>query len=106
MASEEKNNVQLLYEGAIKLLELAIEANEIKDYETVNRNIQKVMKILNAFQDALDYEAGGELAETLYNMYYMAKRDLRDANLKKDSAKMISIKNVLEEILVAWSQIS
>ena len=46
----------MLYDGAIKFCNIAIEAIEKKDYKKANINIQKAEKIIGEFQGTLDFK--------------------------------------------------
>ena len=80
----------MLYEGAIKFCNKAIEAVEKNDVETANKNIIKVENIIVEFQSTLNrnYEVAKDF-DILYDYIY---RRLVEANLHKD-------KEILEEVL-------
>ncbi len=80
----------MLYDGAIKFCNLAIEAVENKEIEKANTNIKKVEAIIAEFRATLNFKY--PVAKDFDNIYeYLAGR-LLEANLKKD-------KEILEEVL-------
>lgn len=80
----------MLYDGAIKFCNMAIEAVENKEIEKANTNIKKVEAIIAEFRATLNFKY--PVAKDFDNIYeYLAGR-LLEANLKKD-------KEILEEVL-------
>ena len=76
----------MLYEGAIKFANLAIEAIDANDIQKAHNNIMKVQRIIEEFQSTLDHKYP---VDEVYN--YLLMR-LREANIKKD-------KDIMEEVL-------
>ncbi len=66
--------VVMLYDGAIRFMKQAIEAIGAKDYETRYHKLTRVSDILVGLQACLDFNAGGEAANALYDYY--ARLDL------------------------------
>ena len=80
----------MLYDGAIKFVNIAIAATEKKDVEKAHNNIMKAENIIIEFQSTLDHKY--PVAKDFDTVYTYLLRRLRDANLKKD-------KEILEEVL-------
>ena len=80
----------MLYEGAIKFCNIAIQELEKKNYEKTNTNIQKVENIITEFQATLDHKY--PIAKDFDRVYSYLQRRLLEANMKKD-------KEILEEVL-------
>lgn len=97
------NLIVMLYEGAIRFINIAIDANSRNDYEIVNRNLIKAQRIFEELTVTLNFEV--EMAANLEQMYEYFNYELIQANLKKDSERMINIKEMIEEILDGWKQI-
>ena len=89
MASPAKLTL-MLYDGAIKFANMAIEAIDKGDIEKANNNIIKVQNIIVEFRSTLDmkYPVAKDF-EVVYDYNY---RRLVEANVKKD-------KSVLEDAL-------
>ncbi len=100
--------VLMLYDGLIRFLGQARSGFDFEDplerNQTVHNNTLRAQDILNELTVTLDLEQGGELAETLQDLYlYMGER-LQDSNVNKDPA---GLEEVIERITVvrdAWSQ--
>lgn len=80
----------MLYEGAIKFTNLAIEAVEARDVQKAHDNIMKVENIIEEFQSTLDHKY--PVAKDFDEVYNYLMLRLREANMKKD-------KEILEEVL-------
>ena len=80
----------MLYDGAIKLCNIAIMALEEKDLEKAHNNIIKVENIISEFQITLNHKY--PVAKDFDAVYKYLKERLVEANVKKD-------KEVLEEVL-------
>ena len=105
MTAPPKKLVTMLYDGAIKNLKLAEIALEEKDFVQVNTYLKKAQDIISEFMTTLNYEAGGDVAKNLYQLYdYMYRRLIR-ANIAKDVEPIIEVKKYLEELRDTWAQI-
>ncbi len=80
----------MLYEGAIKFVNIAIVAVEKKDIEKAHENIMKSENIIMEFQSTLDHKY--EVAKDFDAVYSYLLQRLQEANIKKD-------KEILEEVL-------
>jgi flagellar protein FliS len=80
----------MLYDGAIKFVNIAIDAVEKKDIERAHNNIQKTKNIIMEFQATLDHKY--PVAEDFDAVYAYLLRRLHEANIKKD-------REILEEVL-------
>ena len=80
----------MLYDGAIKFCNLAIEGVEQKDVPKAHNNIKKVEAIIAEFRATLNFKY--PVAKDFDNVYEYIERRLLEANLKKD-------REILEEVL-------
>lgn len=80
----------MLYDGAIKFCNLAINAVEEGQIEAANTNIKKVEAIIAEFRATLNFKY--PVAKDFDNVYEYLGRRLLEANLHKD-------KEILEEVL-------
>ena len=78
----------MLYEGAIKFANLAIEAIDANDIQKAHNNIMKVQRIIEEFQSTLDHKY--PVAKDFDEVYNYLLMRLREANIKKD-------KDIMEE---------
>ncbi len=80
----------MLYEGAIKFCNLALDGVAEKDILKAHKNIMKVERIIEEFQITLDRKY--PVAEDFDNVYSYLMMRLCEANVKKD-------REILEEVL-------
>jgi len=79
--------VAMLYDGAIRFLERALEGFQHEDplefNLTINNNILRAREIINELNNSLDLAQGGELALTLRRLYFFMNRQLLRSNARK-----------------------
>ncbi len=80
----------MLYDGAIKFCNLAIEGVDNKDIPKAHTNIKKVEAIVEEFRATLNFKY--PVAKDFDSVYEYIERRLLEANIKKD-------KEILEEVL-------
>jgi flagellar secretion chaperone FliS len=100
--------VLMLYEGAVRFLERALEGFSMDDpgerNTTISNNLLKAQAIIDELNNALDVGAGGEFALTLRSLYNYFDRRLTESNCQKDPA---GIRDVLRRVCVlrdAWKE--
>ncbi len=98
--------IVMLYDGAIKFLNIALENIEPKRFDVVNNNIIKAQDIVTELLLSLNMGEGGEIAQNLFNLYMYFKRQLLEANIKKDPEIIKHIVKLLKDMRDAWDQIS
>ena len=104
-AAPQKKLIIMLYDGAIKNLKLAVMAINAKEIEKTNTLIIKAQNIISEFMITLDFEKGGDIANSLYSLYEYMYNTLIRANIEKDTAKVEEVIGYLEELRVTWNQI-
>ena len=80
----------MLYDGAIKFCNLAIQGVEEENIQKAHTNIRKVERIIEEFRSTLNFQY--PVAKDFDQVYEYIYRRLVDANMKKD-------KEILEEVL-------
>ena len=91
----------MLYEGAIKFANIAIEAIEAKDIQKAHDNIMKVERIIEEFQSTLNHKYSVDFDE-VYN--YLMMR-LQEANMKKDKEIMEEVLKHLRTMRDTWKEV-
>lgn len=92
----------MLYNGAIKFGNQAVEAINNKDLETAHNKIIRVDDIILEFIASLDHSY--EVAETMALLYdYMHER-LIEANMKKDVEILEEVIGYLREFRDTWKE--
>jgi flagellar protein FliS len=100
--------VLMLYEGAMRFLERALAGFKLEDpaqfNQTINNNIIRTQDIIFELNVTLNMEAGGELAQTLRQLYDYMDRRLMQANLTKDEALLREVLGRITVLRDAWAQ--
>lgn len=93
----------MLYEGAIKFCNLAMEAIDAKDVQKAHENIMKVERIIEEFQTTLDHRY--PVAKDFDNVYSYLLERLKEANLKKDNEIMEEVLKHLRTMRDTWKEV-
>jgi flagellar secretion chaperone FliS len=97
--------ILMLYDGAIKFINKAIEMIESKDIEGSHNNITRVRDIITELITSLNMEAG-EISQRLFSIYMYINNRLTEANVKKDNKPLFEVKKHLTELRSAWEEAS
>ncbi len=98
--------IVMLYDGAIKFLNIALENMNPQTYDIVNSNILKTQDIITELLLSLNTKEGGEISSSLFNLYIYFKKKLLEANIEKNSNLIQEVINHLKELRDAWDKIS
>lgn len=104
--------IVMLYEEAVKQLQIAVEAMDEKNIknpeniEKANKGILKTQEIITELMASLDFEAGGEIATNLFSIYSFFNRELMAGNIEKDKNKILTVRNLMDQLRTAWIQIA
>ncbi len=93
----------MLYEGAIKFCNIAIDAVERKDIQKAHTNIIKVSKIIDYLRATLDMKY--RVAQDFERIYAYLDRRLTEANIKKDKEILEEINGHLHEVRDTWKEV-
>lgn len=93
----------MLYEGAIKFCNIAIDAVENKDIPRAHNNIRKVSNIIDYLRKTLDMKY--PVAQDFERMYVYLDRRLTEANVKKDKDILEEINGHLHSIRDNWKEV-
>lgn len=92
----------MLYNGAIKFCNLAIEAIEKKDMSKANMNIVKAQNIIVELQATLNEKY--PIAKELDQYYDFIKRQLIQANVTKNPQKITDALDIIRELRNIWQE--
>jgi flagellar protein FliS len=94
----------LLYDGAIRFLNVAKTGLAEKNIEKFHNNILKTQRILTEFMCTLDMEIGGPMAQNLMSLYDYMHYTLVQANLKKDVTMIEEVLKHLRALKQTWEE--
>ncbi len=100
--------IVMLYDEAIKQLDEAVSLldQETRKLDRVHNAIVKAQECITELTVGLDLEKGGQLAQTLFDLYRYFHRELTDANMQKDAGRLRAVRRMLSELRSAWAQIA
>lgn len=100
----------MLYDGAIKKLDRAIEllccnSGKKKDpakIEEIGKAILKTQEIITELMVSLDFEQGGEIAQNLFSLYTWFNKELLDAHVNADMARLRIVRDMIDDLRKTW----
>ena len=93
----------MLYDGAIKFLNIADYAIEKNDVQKAHTNIIKVERIIDYLRNTLDMKY--PVAQDFENMYSYIARRLVEANITKDRDIVIEMNEHMHAIRDNWVEV-
>ena len=96
--------VEMLYDGAIKNMNLAKVFIEHKNLEKKSEHINKALSIINALRAGVDMDKGGEVATNLYDLYSYCYRVFFTASVKNDIALIDEVLEHIISVSQAWKE--
>jgi flagellar protein FliS len=96
--------ILMLYDGAIRFLNIAIDNMDFRKYDIVNNNIIKAQDIITELMLSLNMDQGGEIAKNLFNIYAYMKKRLLEGNIRKDPAILQEVVKHLTTLRSAWEE--
>jgi flagellar secretion chaperone FliS len=96
--------VVMLYEGALRFLGEAQDADAGGRVAQRGKAISKTLAIIGELQSTLDMKAGGEVALELDRLYTYLQHRLLDVTMKKDAGALVEVHKLLTTLRDAWSQ--
>ena len=98
--------IVMLYDGAIRFMNLAIKEMEAGNNAAKGQYIAKAQDIINELNAVLDMNAGGEIATNLRQLYCFMIRRLSEANIKRDPRLVQDVIDLLDELNQGWKAIT
>jgi flagellar protein FliS len=101
--------VLMLYDGALKAMAIALDAfgrpeEDTHRIEIINAQLIKAQAIIHELQNGLNFEAGGEFAQSMNRLYEYHCRRLFEANLRKKPEPLIEVEKLVRELRDAWAE--
>jgi flagellar protein FliS len=91
----------MLYQGAVRSLDLAESSLTKGDLVTGNKEIVRTQSILLELLGSLDY-SHGEIPQALSDLYTYMYQELLDANLRKDAGAVKRVRVIVGRLAAAW----
>jgi flagellar secretion chaperone FliS len=97
--------IVMLYDGAISALQRANAAIEARDIEKKCAHLNRVLAIVAQLEGTLDFDRGGEVAQTLQQLYVHARARILQANIENSKEILTSLAQQFSTVREAWDQI-
>lgn len=98
--------IVMLYDGAIKFLNIALQNMNPRTYDVVNNNILKTQDIITELLLSLNMKEGGDISKNLSSLYLYFKKRLLEANVQKNPEIVTEIIKLMKELRDSWEKIS
>jgi flagellar protein FliS len=98
--------VQILFTHLLLSMELARDALEIKDLASKSEHLTKALTIVHVLATSLDFDRGGEVAQSLEQVYVWARKRLIEASFRNNLEALNEVHEAISEIASAWNTIS
>jgi flagellar protein FliS len=98
--------VVMLYDGAVRFLNVAKERLQEGDFALKGVYIGKAQDIVAELNNCLDMDAAPEIANDLRALYNFIYRHLNEANIERSVEKIDDCIGLLSELGEAWAQIA
>ncbi|MEA4947553.1 MAG: flagellar export chaperone FliS [Oscillospiraceae bacterium] len=94
----------MLYDACVKNIRLAgISYEENKDIGAANNYLLKAQQIISELISCLDMNIG--ISADLLRIYEFMLQELREANIKKDMARLAPLIPILQSMRDTWQQV-
>lgn len=93
----------MLYDGAIKFCNIAIQAVEQKDIEKAHNNIIRTQRIVDYFRQTLDMKY--PVSKDFDRVYSYLSQRLVEANIKKDKEILEEVNQHLHSMRDTWREV-
>lgn len=97
--------IVMLYDGALRFLAQAREATERNDIETRYNRLVRVSEIIVGLQASLDFEAGGRIANVLYDFYADVELQIFNLHQGAELAQYDALIKELREMRDSWAMV-
>ena len=100
--SDPIKQIVMLYDGAIKFLNLSADDIEASDFAAKGEHSNRAFDIINYLQGILDFEKGGEVAQSLDKLYSCVTLMALRASASCDASMMRRAGSLLLPVRDAW----
>lgn len=94
--------IVLLYEGAIKFLREAAEAQKTGDIPAKSNFVNRALDIISELSQSLNMNDGGDIAQNLRRIYQFWTDHLLKAKVVRDSRAMEDVIAMMSSLIEAW----
>ena len=96
--------VVMLYDGAIAAMQRAVTAIEAHEIQKKCTHLNRAVAIIAQLEGTLNFELGGEVAQTLNSLYVYSRAQILKCNLENSPEILRSLIEKLASVREAWYQ--
>lgn len=100
------NLVRILYEELLSSLDRARDGLARSDLGAKSAHLSKALTIIHVLATSLDFDRGGEVAQSLAQLYEWARRKVIDASRNNLMPAIEDVHKAISEIANAWNSIA
>jgi flagellar secretion chaperone FliS len=97
--------IVILYDEIVRSLRRAERASEENKIEERTQAVNHALQVIGHLQATLNFEAGGEVAQSLSHFYNLARTKIIDANLTKNSRALQELVGEFLQVAAAWQEL-
>ena len=97
--------VVMLYDGAIRFLNVAREELGSGDLEARHKNLLRAQRVIGELISSLNSEKGGEVAANLQRVYTFMLQQLVEANLHDKVEPIDHVIDLLRDLRRSWQEV-
>ena len=97
--------VSILLDELMKSLEAMAAACSRRDWSQRGTAQARALNMLNGLESSLDFEKGGEIAQSLASIYREARRLVVEGARDNDGGQVLRARTMIGEIASAWQSI-
>lgn len=98
--------VAILFDELLKSLDAMAAAARRKDFSQRGSKQSRSLSILLALEGSLDFDNGGEIAQSLLAIYREARRLILAAGKDNDPEQLVRAREMLHQISSAWGALA
>jgi flagellar secretion chaperone FliS len=96
--------VVMLYDGTIAAMQRAVAAIEAHDIQKKCAHLNHALAVIAQLEGTLNFERGGEVAQTLKYFYVYARTQALKANIENSPEMLRSLIEKFTNVREAWNQ--
>ena len=98
--------VSILLDELMKSLDAMAACCRVSDFAQRGQRQSRALAILHGLQGSLDFEKGGDIAESLAAIYAQTRRQILVAGRDNDAETLVKAREMIAEIASAWEEIA
>jgi flagellar secretion chaperone FliS len=98
--------VEILFSELLGSIDRALLGISTNDAAARSSGVSKALTIVYALSTSLDFEKGGQVAQSLAEFYEWSRRQLIGSNKDRPVERLTEVRKAMAELAEAWSSIA